>query len=137
MHRILLTLCLALAPHIASAQAFTTSAEVRPILEATRANWVALREYDGRDLLYFTHLEAWRCGIREIRFGVNTLTADLIWGVEPCYRDTASPNALTDDSRVPYMPMPLDSAQTVTVELVFDDGSTISQDYTRKAILLP
>ena len=125
-----------LAP-AALAQSFTTAAEVKPILQATKANWIALREYEGNDLLYFTHLESWRCGLTQVRFSVNSTAAAAEWAMEPCYEGEAQPNALRLDTRLPYTVLPLGMAQTVSVVVVYDDGTEDRMDYERKAILLP
>ncbi|MFN7223608.1 MAG: hypothetical protein ACK4MS_06300 [Paracoccaceae bacterium] len=129
-------LCSALAMP-AFAQPFSTAAEVKPILQATRANWVALREYDGKDLLYFTHLESWRCGLSEVRFSVNSTAATKTREMEPCYDGTAQPNALTLDGHLSYIVLPLGMTETVSVVVVYDDGSEDRMDYDRKAILMP
>lgn len=121
----------------AMSQTFTTAAEIKPILQATRANWVALREFDGSDLLYFTHLESWRCGLSEVRFSVNSTAATTLREMEPCYEGTAQPNALTLDGHLPYILLPLGMTETVSVVVVFDDGSEDRMDYDRKAILMP
>ncbi|MDO8883271.1 MAG: hypothetical protein U0934_11100 [Pseudotabrizicola sp.] len=135
--RKLLLLCAVLAGP-AFAQGFVTAAEVKPILQATKANWVALREYDGNDLLYFTHLESWRCGLSEVRFSVNsTAAAAMPWDMEPCYEDEAQPNAMKLDGRLPYTVLPLGMAATVSVVVIYDDGSEDRMDYERKSILLP
>jgi hypothetical protein len=81
----------------AAGQQFTTAAEVRPILEATRGAWLALRPWDGQELLYFTHLESWRCGIAEVRFSVNSTAAGRVWQMDPCFEGTAQPNAIAAD----------------------------------------
>lgn len=132
---ILFPLLLAAIP--ASAQQMTTAAEIKPILEATRGNWLALREYEGQDLLYFTHLAAWRCGLTAIRVTVPGVATDVPLSLEPCHEDTAQPNAIVDEGFAPYVTMPLGAAQQVSVTITYDDGTEATQSYDRKAILMP
>lgn len=134
MRIILALLLLAAVP--ANAQNFTTAAEVRPILEATRGSWIAVREYDGEDLLYFTHLEAWRCGLTQIEYAVNGGEM-AVWTVEDCYEGEAQPNAIKADGRESYEPMPLGRVEQVQVRITYDDGETAEATYERAAVLMP
>lgn len=117
-----------------AAQQFTTAAEVRPMLDATRARWIAVREYDGKDLLYFTNLLAWRCGLDAIHYSVNG-GAETAWQGEPCHEGEAVPNALKVADKLPYVSFPLGSVQSVTVRLTYDDGSGDSVSYERAQIM--
>ncbi|WP_259779127.1 hypothetical protein [Aliiroseovarius crassostreae] len=119
----------------AASQPFTTAAEVRPILDATQANWVALREYDGQDLLYFTHLLAWRCGLEQVQFSVNGGDVQ-VFELEPCYMDEAQPNAIKATDSLPFLNFPLSSVEQVDVTLTYDDGATASGSYARANILM-
>lgn len=115
---------------------FTTATEVRPILTATRPNWVAVREYDGQDLVYVTQIMAWRCGLVALRFAVNDAPlAD--WPLPPCHLDSPTPNALTPEDGLPYRAFPLGSVRTVTVELIYDDLSTDAAAFVRRNVLMP
>jgi len=117
---------------------FTTAAEVKPILTATRGNWIAIREYDGQDLLYFTHLGGWRCGLWDVRYGLNGAAPQTLFVFEPCHEDSAQPNAmLMANGELPYVTAPLGSIDSVTVELTYDDGSTDSAMFARKSVLTP
>lgn len=117
---------------------FTTAVEVKPILGMTKANWVAVRAYEGQDLLYFSHLLAWRCGLWDIRYGINGEPAETVLGMEPCHDDTAQPNSLTDVVNFPiYANFPLDSVESVYVEIVFDDGTSDFAQFDRSEILIP
>lgn len=120
------------------AQSFTTAAEVRPILQATKPQWIAVREFDGQDLLYFTHLLSWRCGLQAVRYGLNGAAPDSVLAMESCHEAEAAPNALkTPDAIRVYLTLPLGSVQTVTVVAVFDDGGEEVAEYDRQAILTP
>lgn len=128
-----LTLALALSAP-AAAQQFTTAAEVRPMLDATRARWIAVREYEGKDLLYFTNLLAWRCGLDAIFYSVNG-SGETRWNGEPCYDGEAVPNAQKAADKLPYVSFPLGSVESVTVRLQYDDGSADSASYSRSQIM--
>lgn len=115
---------------------FTTATEVKPILTATKSSWVAVREYDGRDLVYVTQIMAWRCGLVALRFSVNGAeTAD--WPLPPCHEDTAAPNALTPDDGLPYRSYPLGSVEQVNVLLVYDDLTADEATFQRNQVLMP
>lgn len=114
---------------------FTTAVEIKPIVEATRGNWVAVREYEGQDWLYLTHLLSWRCGMHEFRVGVNGGPLEL-WEMPPCQMETATPNAITGDTVI-YRTFPPGSVQSVEVEILFDDLDTAEGAFARKDVLIP
>ena len=127
---------LALLATQAGAQDFTTADEVRPILEATKSNWVAVREYEGQDLLYFTHLLAWRCGLDRIHFALNG-GSERQFEAEPCYEGESQPNAIKVEDKLPYLSFELGTIETVTVRLVYDDGQEATGAYERASIMTP
>lgn len=117
---------------------FTTAIEVKPILSMTKQNWVAVRLYEGNDLVYFTHLLAWRCGLWEIRYSINSDETLQSFPMEPCHEETAQPNAMTNVVNfLPYITLPPESVETIYVELVFDDGTTDFAVFTRPNVLMP
>jgi len=133
-----IALFITILPVTAFAQAaFTTAAEVMPILSMTKANWVAVREYEGKDLIYFTHLESWRCGLEGVKFGINSDSANQVWELEQCYEDEAAPNAMKMVDGLPYFILPLGMVKQITVEITYDDGSTDIETYARKSIMTP
>ena len=116
---------------------FTTAAEVKPILTATKDNWAAVRNWEGQDLVYVTQLLAWRCGLWELRVGVNGQAATAL-PLEPCHSDTNAPNALVDIAGFPpYIAYPENSVETVLIELIYDDGTRDQATYDRAAIQMP
>ena len=116
-----------------AAQNFTTQAEVQPILSMTRANWVAVGRVMEQDWLYFTHILAWRCGISELRYGINGAEPSNVFAMEPCHTELRTPNEIRE---LPYLTFPLDSITSVTVELVYPDGQTDRETFERAAIRL-
>ncbi|MDJ0992365.1 MAG: hypothetical protein QNI90_02215 [Dinoroseobacter sp.] len=131
--RILSVLCL--VPTVLGAQTFTTAEEVKPILTATQGSWVTVRTWQGQDLLYFTQLESWRCGLREIRYSVNGEAA-AVKAMEPCYTDAPSPNAFQDTSHLPYAAFPEGSIETIAVTVTYADGSNAEAQFNRADIEL-
>ncbi len=117
---------------------FTTAGEIKMILTATKPNWVAVRNYEGQDLLYFTNLLAWRCGLWGISYGINDEAPETELPLEPCHEGTNAPNAMTDiENYLPYVALRENSVETVTVQLMYDDGTSETAEYDRAAIQMP
>ncbi|MDQ7070012.1 MAG: hypothetical protein Q9M48_04605 [Rhodobacterales bacterium] len=115
---------------------FTTATEVKPILTSTKSSWVAIREYDGQDLLYFTQLMSWRCGLVAVRYSVNGGPAQN-WPLPACHADTGWANAITPEDGLVYGTYALGSLQSVDIEVIYDDLSTDTASFTRNEILMP
>jgi hypothetical protein len=106
------------------------AAQIRPILTMTKANWVGVREWEGRDLIYFTHLESWRCGLNTVTYTINNLEPKT-WELAPC--DEAAPMAIPDGHLI-YTDFPLNSIETLRIDITYDDDTTDSAIYDRTAI---
>lgn len=115
---------------------FTTAVEVKPILTATKNVWVAVREFNGQDLVYVTQILSWRCGLVGLSLSINGGPPQ-IWDLPPCHEDTATPNAITAEDGLPYRAFPLGSVQSVTVGITYDDLTSDSATYKRQQILMP
>ena len=115
---------------------FTTAQEVKPVLGATKGTWVAVREYEGQDLLYVTHLWAWRCGLAAVAVSVNEgpLTD---WPLPACHMEYATPNAVLEKDGLPYMSQPLGSVARIKVQIVYDDLTMDIAEFDRGAVLIP
>jgi hypothetical protein len=115
---------------------FLTATEVRPILEATKGSWVAVREFDGRDLVYVTHLWAWRCGLAAIAVSINDGPFQ-DWPLPPCRADTPTPNAVLESDGLPYREFELGSVESVGVQVVYDDLTLDALRFPRSEVQIP
>ncbi len=115
---------------------FTTAIEVKPILTATKASWIAVREFNGQDLVYVTQLWSWRCGLVELRMGINGAPPQ-VWPLPPCHADEAAPNAIKPEDGNPYATYPLGAVGQVEIQITYDDLSTDSARFNRNGVLIP
>lgn len=53
--------------------------QMKQILNMTKNNWVSFRDFNGKQLIYFTHLESYTCGIKEVRYSINSDDLDKVW----------------------------------------------------------
>ena len=128
----IVTAGLSLCPFTVHAQ-MVDAAQIRPILDATKNSWVAVREWEGQDLVYFTHLLTWRCGLTKIQYSINSSAADNNWAFIPCDETAANPMALPSEQKI-YGSFELNSVQSITVKITYDDGGQDKVTFQRAAI---
>lgn len=93
--------------------------QMKQILNMTQNNWVSFRDYNGKQWIYFTHLESYACGIKEVHYSINWDVLDKVWELQPC--DPKNPMAVTKD--IIYLTMPLGTAKSIAVQVTFTDGT--------------
>ncbi len=132
--RILIAVLLGLTLVGPAAAQMQSAAEVKPILQMTKGNWIAVREFNGQDLLYFTHLEVFRCGLEQIRYVINDGKPS-IWETPSCEGEETFKEIPAD--RLPYAEFPAKSIRTVRIELTYDDGTVETESFERAAVMTP
>ncbi len=102
---------------------FDPSAETfaldRQQLASTRHAWVSFRDYEGKTLLYFTHLLAHRGSLGAIRYGIDTAEPDREFAFPPYEKPGLAP---IPSDPLPYLEVPPDTG-FVSIRLEFKDGS--------------
>ena len=95
----------------------------KAMLDGNKASgWVAFRNFNGQQLLYFSMLQTLHCRLKEIRYSINSDALDQRMEVAKCNK--ALPFSINDDDvtggRI-YRSMPLGTAQWVAVQVVWED----------------
>jgi Domain of unknown function (DUF4062) len=91
-------------------------AQGKQILEMTKGSWLSFRDYDGKVLLYFTHLMSYRPVIQEIRYSINSDAVDQVYKFKP------SDKMYIAGDDVVYITVPADS-QYAAVQITYKDGT--------------
>ena len=108
------------APIAAKAQ-MPPPAQLKTMAEAAKAQWVAFRNWDGRQLIYFTIAVTYHCGLAEIRYSLNGKDLVERWPVPAC--NTQMPFNIDAENDQIYLALDPGTVSAVSVQLVYADGS--------------
>jgi hypothetical protein len=99
---------------------FSTESEAlaqgKQILEVTKGSWLSFRDYDGKVLLYFTHLMSYRPVIKEIRYSLDSEALDQNFKFKP------SDKMYVAGDSIPYITVPA-NCQYAAVQITYKDGT--------------
>lgn len=98
-----------------------TAAAAKNVMALTKNSWVQFRNYEGKQYLYFTHFISWKCGLKEVRYSINGKSVDQKFPLPECNRDI--PFDVDVKKNKIYLSMPLGTARSAAVQLVYKDGS--------------
>lgn len=121
----LLTAILATSTMAATAQAQTVPprAMYEAMLEANKPKgWVQFRNFNGKQLLYFSMLQTLHCRLKEIRYSINSEALDKTVELVKCNK--AIPFNIGEKDIMAgriYKSMPLNTAQWAAVQVVWED----------------
>ena len=108
------------APTAAKAQ-MPPVAQLKTMAEAAKAQWVAFRNWNGKQWIYFTIPVTYHCGLTEIRYSLNSKDLAERWPVPECNAQMPF-NVDPQKDRI-YLALNPGSVSAVSVQLVYADGS--------------
>ncbi len=91
----------------------------KDILGQTRTSWISYRDFNGKLLVYFTHMISYRCALKEVRYSIDNSDLDKSFPVPEC--DPKNPYNVPSDSKI-YMEAPK-GTKFFTVQATYHDGS--------------
>ncbi|MEM9332593.1 MAG: caspase family protein [Pseudomonadota bacterium] len=94
----------------------------KDILDRFKTGWVSYRLWDGKQLIYFTHLISYRCAIETVMYGVDKDEPDTEFEIGEC--DPSNPHAIPSSGpgSVVFSNIPKDTS-FVSVKLSYADGT--------------
>lgn len=97
-------------------------ASQKNILEQLTNGWLSYRLWDGKQLVYFTHLISYRCAIHTVHYGLDTDQPDNTFDIGNC--DPDNPHAIPSSGpgSTVYMSIPK-STGYVSVRLTYADST--------------
>ena len=96
--------------------------QLKSIVSATKASgWVAFKDHSGGQNLYFSHLVSWRCGMKEVRYSINSKDLDQVFPLAKC--NPQIPNNVPDDPKWILLILERGTAKTVAVQVLFEDDT--------------
>ena len=96
----------------------------RAMLDASKGQgWVQFRNYNGRQLVYFTPLQTLHCRLKAIRYSINSETLEEEFPLVSC--NPQQPFSLPPEAGLEEIAisLPLGTAKTVSVQAIWEDGS--------------
>lgn len=93
--------------------------DARQILDMTSTGWVSFRLFDGKLLLYFTHLLVYRGSLESIEYGLDVEEPDRDFPFQPFDEPGSAP---IDSDAVIYLEVPVETSYA-TVRVNYKDGS--------------
>ena len=87
-----------------------------------QTGWVQFRNYNGKQLIYFTALQTMHCRLKEIRYSLNSDALDKRFDIVKC--NPQNPFALPPKSGLKdiLISHPLGTVKTIAVQVVWEDG---------------
>jgi len=118
----------------AFAQEATDEEEYKPVLpdvaiykamlDANKTTgWIQFRNYDDKQLIYFTALQTMHCRLSEIRYSVNSDTLDKRFPLGKCNPQIPFNLPDSNTNEYIYISLPAGEAKTLAIQAVWDDGA--------------
>lgn len=96
----------------------------KAMLQANReTGWVQFRNYDGKQLIYFTALQSMHCRLSDIRYSINSDALDQHFPVAECNPNLPFNMPENDTVKYIYLSLPKDSVRTLSIQAIWDDGA--------------
>ena len=110
----------ALAAPIAAKAQTPPVAQLKMMAEAAKAQWVAFRNWDGKQWIYFTIPVTYHCGLTEIRYSLNGADLAERWPVPAC--NAQMPFNVDPQKDQIYLALDPGTVSSVSLQLVYADG---------------